>query len=210
MNTFKLLLFMASMGIPVLAGCAEQQQFQAVEQICVPDLDKADAMHAAEETLGEMNFTIDKSDAELGFIRTRPLAGAQFFEFWRSDNVGALNSLEANLHSIRRIVQLDISHHDLPGGKPGSGGQLCIGCNVKVYRMSLPERQVSSGARAYRMFSKSTASMQRLELNPEQKKGMAWVDLGREPRLETEILKRIEKRIAIRDPNRQQAARDKI
>ena len=209
MNKVKSLLFLCC-ALCLLAGCTEQQQFKAVEQICVPNLDEAEAMQAAEETLGEMHFTIDKSDTELGFIRTRPLAGAQFFEFWRSDNVGPFNSLEANLHSIRRIVQLDISPRDLPGSKPGSGGQLCIGCNVKVYRMSLPECQVSSSARAYGMFSKSTASMQRLELNPEQKKGMAWVDLGRAPKLETEILKRIEKRIATRDPNKQRAARDKI
>ena len=170
----------------VLTGCAKQQQFKTVEQICMPAASKAEAMQAAEDVLGKMHFTIDKADVEQGLVRTRPLPGAQFFEFWRSDNVGALNSAEANLHSIRRVVELDISRQ---------GGQLCIGCNVKVSRLSLPEQQISSSARAYRMFSQSSPSMQKLELHPEQKKSMAWVDLGNDTMLATEILKRIEKRV---------------
>ena len=169
-----------------LSGCAEQQQFKAVEQICVPDTGKAEAMQAAEDVLGKMHFTIDKADAERGLIRTRPLPGAQFFEFWRSDNVGAFNSTEANLHSIRRVAELNISQQ---------GGQLYIGCNVKVSRLSLPEQQISSSARAYRMFSQSSPAMQILALHPQQKKGMAWVDLGNDTMLATEILKRIEKHV---------------
>jgi hypothetical protein len=45
------------------------------------------------------------------------------------------------------------------------------------------------------MFSDSERSMQRLELNPKQRAGMAWIDLGRDGRLETEILKQIEGRL---------------
>jgi len=170
----------------MLAGCAKQQQFKAVEQICVPGTAKAEAMQAAEDVLGKMHFTIDKADAERGLIRTKPLPGAQFFEFWRSDNVGAFNSTEANLHSIRRVAELNISQQ---------GGQLYIGCNVKVSRLSLPEQQISSSARAYRMFSQSSPAMQILALHPQQKKGMAWVDLGNDTMLATEILKRIEKHV---------------
>jgi len=114
------------------------------------------------------------------------LPGAQSIEFWRSDNVGALNSAEANLHSIRRVAELDITRQ---------GGQLYIGCNVKVSRLSLPEHQISSSARAYQMFSQSSSAIQILELHPQQKKGMAWVDLGNDTRLATEILKRIEKHV---------------
>ena len=181
---------LACVALCFLAGCAEQQQFKAVEQICVPDTGKAEAMQAAEDVLGKMHFTIDKADAERGLIRTRPLPGAQSFEFWRSDNVGAFNSAEANLHSIRRVAELDITRQ---------GGQLYIGCNVKVSRLSLPEHQISSSARAYQMFSQSSSAMQRLELHPQQKKGMAWVDLGNDTRLATEILKRIEKQINRRE-----------
>ncbi len=190
----------------LLAGCAEQQQYPrfrgdklapaeagAVKPICVENVNKLQAMEIAEDVLAKMRFTIEKADAGpatadidtrrwRGFIRTRPLAGAQFFEFWRSDNFGADNWLESNLHSIRRVVELNMSEQD---------ERLCINCDVQKYRLSLPERQVSSSARAYEMFSESSPALQRIKLNPEQKAGMAWIDLGKDRQLAAEILKRI-------------------
>ena len=168
----------------MLTGCAKQQQFKAIEQICLPDTQKLQAMQISEDVLGRMHFTIAKADAEQGLIRTKPLPAAQSFEFWRSDNVGAFNSLQANLHSIRRIVELDISQQ---------GGQLCINCNVKVQRLSLPEREVTTTARAYEMFSPSNQVIQRLRLHSEQREDMAWIELDRDRQLATYILKRIEK-----------------
>ena len=173
------------------AGCT--QQTSAPPRVKVQDntlyverdqgFGTADMMEVAEDVLAKMYFTIEKADAQSGLIRTRPLPGAQFFEFWRSDNVGADNTLAANLHTIRRTVTLDISQQD---------EELRIGCEVQAQKLSLPERQVSSSARVYGMFSLSSPSLQRLKLNPEQKKQMAWTDLGRDTRLEAEILKRIE------------------
>ena len=74
-------------------------------------------------------------------------------------------------------------------------GQLCVTCNVKVQRLSLPEHEVMSSGRAYEMFTRSKQSIQRLTLHPEQEKDMAWIDLGSDKQLATEILKRIEKHI---------------
>jgi hypothetical protein len=173
----------------LLAGCTEQQQYGAVKPICVDNIDKIQAMETAEDVLAKMHFTIEKADTKGGFIRTRPLSGAQFFEFWRSDNVGAGNWLESNLHSIRRVVELNMSEQD--EGPPQSGNRLCINCDVQIYRLSLPERRVSSSARAYDMFSASSSALQRIELNPEQKESMAWIDLGKDTQLAAEILKRI-------------------
>jgi hypothetical protein len=189
----------------LLAGCAEEQQYGAVEPICVENVNKLEAMEIAEDVLAKMHFTIEKADAETatagidtrswrGFIRTRPLAGAQFFEFWRSDNAGADNWLESNLHSIRRVVELNMSEQD--EGPPQSGNRLCINCDVQKYRLSMPEHQVSSSARAYEMFSESNPALQNLRLNPEQKAGMAWIDLGKDRQLATEILERIKQQIA--------------
>lgn len=187
MNRFKTLSFAACVVVGIFGGCAKQQQFETVEQICVGDLDKAEAMRMAEDVLGEMYFSVAKSDSEQGLIRTRPLASAQFFEFWRKDNVGAFNQAESNLHSIRRIVEMDVSRKE---------DRLCIGCNVNVQRLNLPERLLRGRGRSYEMFSVSSPKLQRLKLDAEQRKLMAWVDLGRDGQLETEILKRIEKKIA--------------
>lgn len=183
MNKVKLLLFLACALVLLLTGCAKEQQFKAVEQICIPNKDVHKAMQAAEDVLSKMHFPIAKADIEQGLIRTRPLPGAQFFEFWRSDNVGAFNAAEANLHSIRRTVELDIRQEE---------GKVCIGCDVKIERLNIPEREVTSTAQVYKMFTESDSSMQELKLTPEQ---MAWVDLGSDSRLETEILKRIKKQI---------------
>ncbi len=182
MNKLKSLYLAVCITTLLLSGCASQQQFEAVEQICVPNLERPTAMRAAEEVLGDMHFTIAKLDGRSGYIKTRPLAGAQWFEFWRSDNVGAFNTAEANLHSIRRTVELSIDQQD---------EKLCVGCEVNVQRLSIPEYEVTSSSQAYAMFSASRPSMQRLELRPEQKRAIVWVDLGRDSRLETEILKRI-------------------
>jgi len=187
MNKVKSLLFMVCAVLWVLGGCGKQQQFETVEQICVGDLNKAWAMRMAEDALGEMHFSIEKSDSEQGLIRTRPLAGAQFFEFWRKDNIGSFNKAEANLHSIRRIAEIDMSREE---------GRLCVGCNVSVQRLNLPERLLRGRGQSYEMLSVSGPSVQKLELDAEQRKLMTWVDLGRDELLETEILKRIEKKIA--------------
>jgi hypothetical protein len=158
------------------------------------DFHKAELMDLAEGVLVKMYFTIEKADIHNGLIRTRPLPGAQFFEFWRSDNIGARNTLEANLHTIRRTVTLNISQQN-PPGDDRHRNEFRIDCEVNVQRLSLPVRQASSSANVYGIFSQSSPSLQRLKLNPEQKKQMEWIDLGRDSQLEEEILKRIKTQI---------------
>ncbi len=182
MNNFKKLLTACAL-VCLLAGCAEPKHFEAVDQLCVPAVRKAQAMQAAQDVLGRMHFTIAKVDTELGLITTRPLQAAQFFEFWRSDTVGAFNSAEANLHSIRRIVQLNIARQ---------GAKLCIGCEVQIQRLNLSERKSDAAALSYGGFPQGRAPLQKLEINSKQK---AWVNLGRDTKLETVILKRLEDKI---------------
>jgi hypothetical protein len=90
------------------------------------------------------------------------------------------------------------------------GEELCIACNVQVQRLSLPEREISSSARAYEMFSRSSPSLQRLTLDPQQKKSMAWIDLGNDAQLAQEILRRIETRLVRRTGNEPKVAGNQI
>ena len=180
----------------LLAGCAQTQRRQTVAQICVADASEAAVMQAGQSTLGEMLFVIDKADARHGYIRTQPLSGAQFFELWRSDNAGGFNWAEANLHSVRRTAELNMSRQD---------DKLCIGCEVRVQRLSLPEQEVTSTARAYMMFSRSTSMMQSLELRPGQRKQAGWIDLGEDDKLAGRILERIEEKLAGQTKTRQDA-----
>ena len=202
-STYHLCIYTLMTCALMTAGCAQQNsapprvkvQGSALYVERDQGIGTADLMEVAEDVLVNMYFTIEKTDVDSGLIRTRPLPGAQFFEFWRSDNVGTDNTLAANLHTIRRTVILDISQQ---------GEELHISCEVQAQRLSLPEQQVSSSTRVYGMFSLSNPSLQRLKLNPVQKKEMAWIDLGRDSRLEAEILKRIETRIVRRTSHRLQ------
>lgn len=170
----------------LVSGCGHEQQAETVGQICMAGAYKRQAMQAAEEYLSKIHFDIDKADVEQGYIRTRPLTGAQWFEFWRSESIGSFNTAEANIQDIRRTVELNFGPLD---------DKLCINCVVTVQRLSLPERQVASRARAHGMFTKSGQNFQRLKLSEVQQSGAEWLDLGRDNALETEILKRLENRI---------------
>ena len=169
------------------SGCASHEEAQAtqqaVEKISNNEAETSQAMQASRDVLGRMHFEIEKADIQNGYIRTRPLAGAQFFEFWRNDNVGLKNQLLSNLHSIRRVVELNIGRLN---------GELRIDCKVHVQRLSIPQREITSSAQAYQMFTRSNISLQRLEMNPEQEAAMVWIELDHDKKLEEEILKRID------------------
>jgi len=186
MNKVKLLLVSAFAVVSLLAGCAKNERFQAIERICIPGTGRRTAFEAAQEVLGKMQFRIDKADAFAGYIKTEPLEAAQFFELWRSDNVGASNNLEANLQSLRRVAELQMNQTD---------NQFCINCQVKTYRLSLPESEHGGTSQAHETFSKSQSSLQKFQLSDEQKRNMAWVELGEDKKLATEILKRLKKEI---------------
>jgi hypothetical protein len=177
------LLFLAACFVQ---GCAPKYQTEP-EPKCLSGVDLQTVMKASELTLVRMNFVIDKSDANLAIMTTKPLSGAQFFEFWRKDNVGGYNTALANTSSIQRTVDL---------GFTGKQGEICIVCKVKIERLSIPEKDLDSAGRAYHMFSRSEETRQSLTLNDTQLKKMDWVDLGRDYSLETVILQRIDKQIA--------------
>jgi hypothetical protein len=178
-------LFLCSL-LFVLTGCSGNKYIKTEDQFCAPATAKADAMAAAEHVLAKMHFTIEKLDAETGYIRTYPLHGAQTFEFWRTDNVGSFNRAEADLHSIRRTVELNITEQP---------EQLCINCKATTQRFSLPQDQTTVD-RSLTVLSSSQRALQNSKLSPQRKANITWTDLGRDSQLETEITKRIEKQLA--------------
>ncbi|MCL5281845.1 MAG: hypothetical protein M1376_18265 [Planctomycetes bacterium] len=150
---------------------------------------RTDVVQAAGDVLTRMHFAIEKLDAEQGIVRTRPLRGGQFFELWRSDNAGTYNWDEANLQSVRRAVELHV--------KPESGGAggLCVECEVSIQRLSLPPNEVTGTSEAYRIHSASRPTLPRIEVTPQQRRAMAWIDLGKDPDLAARILARVEQRL---------------
>lgn len=182
------ILYLITPAVLVFAqGCAGPQEFQAKQQVCTGTLERIRAMKIAEDVLASMYFRVEKSDFDRGYIRTKPLPGGQFFEIWRADNLTPRDTAEASMHTLRKVVQLNFVQ---------TAGRLCIDCDVRIQRLSLPEREVNSTAKAYAMFSESLSALQKVKLSAKQKKDMAWLELGDDPRLETEILNRIENGIA--------------
>jgi hypothetical protein len=168
-----------------LAGCAQNKYTKTIEQLCPPAANKTAAMTTAEQVLAEMRFSIEKFDVNVGYIRTAPLSGAQSFEFWRADSVGSFNRTEADLQSIRREVEINISEQ---------AGQLCINCRATTQRLSLPQSQTATDQ--HTAMSYQQRDTKNPKLTREQKTNLTWTDLGRDNQLETEILKRIEKQLA--------------
>ena len=185
MNIRKYMFAAAAVLAAVLAGCASRQ-VAAPGPLSLAGSNKTRVMSVAEDVLTRMRFTVEKADAEKGYIRTRPLRGGQLFEVWRRDNASAGQVAEANLHSIQRTVELNITESD-------AGVQ--IKCDVGIRRLSLPENDHVSRSRAGSMFTASSTSLQRLKVNPEQAQRMEWIELGPDPALETRILQLIQRRI---------------
>jgi hypothetical protein len=168
----------------MLGGCCSKQCAEPVNKIYAQGIDVPTAMNVVQSTLEDMHFTIEKADANAGYISTRPLSAGQFFEFWRSDTVGCENFAEANLHSVTRMAEINIIPQD---------GVVCIECTVQTRRLSMPQREVNSATELPRAFSQSSSGLQTLSLNKAQKKAVVWVDMGPDAKLQAKILERIEK-----------------
>jgi hypothetical protein len=182
---FAVILVAALMWV---AGCGAGGPVQGTRTDCLP-VEQACAMQAARDVVVKMGFRVDKFDVESGVLTTRPLSGAQYFELWRSDNADGYDSAEANLHSIQRVVQMTFTQSD---------GKVCMLCDARVRKLSLPEREVTGTSDAYRMFTRSSTSLMATRFNTAQARGMAWVDMGSDGALAAKILARVDGALAER------------
>jgi hypothetical protein len=193
MSRFESVSSLTLAAVLLLAGCTEQASRtptdMQVEPLCFSrsaQPDSSAVVTTAEDVLAKMHFTIEKADKDAGVIRTRPLVGAQFFELWRKDSVGGFNRAEANLHSLRRTVELRIRETDR---------NLCIDCLALTQRLTVPQQDIISSARTREAFSRSTSLLRKMEVEPEQGGKVGWIDLGNDVPLAEEILKRIQERL---------------
>jgi len=185
MNRIPVWLVAGIAAAVMFGGCAKRCE-KPINKICTQGVDRQMAMDAAQRTLEDMHFTIEKADANAGYISTRPLTAGQFFEFWRSDTVGCENFAEANLHSVTRIAEIDVS---------GPDGEVCIVCKVATRRLSMPQREVNTATELPGVFAKRTGGLQTVKLDKQQQQAAAWMDAGPDAQLQARILERIKKQI---------------
>ena len=174
------------MAVLCATGCHSKAGKQFPDNKICTSASQQEAMDTSVKVLERIGFSIEKADAPNGYISTRALPAAQFFEFWRGDTRGGYNWVESNTQSIERTAELTITEED---------GQVCVKCAVTILRLSLPEKEVSSSKQMPGLYSRSGVGMQRLAMNEGQRAGSEWVDMGPDKELEAYILKKIDKKL---------------
>lgn len=183
-------------GAAMSLGCASPKPTSnATLTLCPEGVTREQAGRAAYDVLAAMHFSFEKLDIEQGVIVTRPLRGAQLFEFWRSDNAGVYNTAEANIQSIRRTVEVRVKASERGNAEAAEPPAYCLECTVQTQRLALPGNPVASVSQAYHIHTRSESAVQILDVTPEQRAGMAWIDLGPDPQLAAEIVRRIERKL---------------
>ncbi len=184
--TMKKLSILMVVGVILFSvtGCGKPEQIVSSDPLCLPGVGVSDAMEAAQKVLDQMQFTIEKYDAEARYIRTRPLSGAQFFQIWRQDNASVHTAAEANVQSLRRIVEMEIT---------SDANRTCLACRVYVQQLSIPEKPIEGIIRMAGTYTVSSMSKQTLGLDDEQLEEMEWLDNGLDRALEKKILDKIKR-----------------
>ena len=175
--------------ISCVCGCSSSVKVTPGKPLCVLFKDKERFMEVCEDVLHGMSFDVEKYDVKSGYIKTRPLRGGQFFEFWRRDNVGSGNTAEANIQSVLQTVELRI----FP-----SGAEFCVSCQTQTRRLSIPEEEIVGFTENPGIFTGGTLTMQKLR--PKNIRDLEWVETGPDHALENRILERIDKKVSKLNP----------
>jgi hypothetical protein len=168
-----------------LSGCKTAGPVEGTRTECLSAAQPA-VMEAARDVVTSIGFRLDKYDIEAGVLTTKPLSGSQFFEVWKGDNANMYDATEAAIHSLQRIVEMQFTTSDKG---------VCVVCDAKVRRLSIPEREIVGTTGAYSAFTKSSTSLMGTRLNPAQARQMAWIDMGTDGALSEKILERMGKKL---------------
>jgi hypothetical protein len=182
----KIQICMAALCLSVVGGCGRPRQVVSSDPVCL-NYSTEQMMEAAKSALKEMHFNLEKDDPQSLYIRTRPLAGAQYFQFWRQDNADAYTAARSNLHSLRRIVEIEI----YPG--PDT---TCMACRVQVQKLSIPEKPIAGMAGMAGTFTTGGSSRQSMAVDEKQLAQMEWLHEGPDRALEQKILNEIKRQLA--------------
>ena len=190
----------------LIAGCHAPAQPTGPSEIAlhVPDYDEF--FDASLSLLRRYDFPPDRVDRTRGLIVSHPTTSGQFFEWWRIDSRGSYQVAESSLHTMRRIVTVNIEPVTVSTGIPSgtgvppaepvpaiadAGDLYRIRVQVDKSRYTAPERQVTTTSGILVMYSGNVPTVEG-ERGP-QSRFAAWVPLGRDPLLEQFLLERLAK-----------------
>ena len=175
-------ILIVCVALSAWSGCQQPIQPDGPTDTQLTGADFEQLWQTGLEVLRRYNFRPDRQDRRAGVITTHPTTSAQWFEFWRPGVVGGFEAGEASLHTVRRQATV----HIRPAAEQG---QLYVSVQVDVYRYAAPERQVTTASGALQIFGEKLPTAEgRMEPLAE---ASYWVPLGRDGRLEDELLRRI-------------------
>ncbi|MFW6154751.1 MAG: hypothetical protein ACOC95_06000 [Planctomycetota bacterium] len=132
-------------GLVALGGCAPVPPRAASEPpIAATAADYRTLIEAAERTLRDYFFTIDRIDRRDGIIETLPLTGMSWCEPWRRDGATQWDISESTLQTIYRRARVRIVR--------SADDTYSLRVRVDVSRADRPSPQVTNVSQAYRLF----------------------------------------------------------
>ncbi len=174
-----------ALGVAV-AGCHEPVSPTAVTAQAVAEEDLEPLWQASLAVLRRHDFEPDRQDRAMGVIETLPTTSRQWGEFWRQDVADAYGVLESSLQTIQRQATVRFVR-----GESGWTVQV----EVQVYRLAVPESQVTSSSSVIRGFSGDLPTTEGRVVRAASDR-QRWVSLGRDAAMEDRLLTRILSRAA--------------
>lgn len=169
-----------------VAGCHEPVPPEAVTAQAVAEEDLESLWQASLAVLRRHDFEPDRQDRALGVIETLPTTSRQWGEFWRQDVADAYGVLESSLQTIQRQATVRFVR-----GESGWTVQV----EVQVYRLAVPESQITSSSSVIRGFSGDLPTTEGRVVRAASDR-QRWVSLGRDGAMEDRLLTRILSRAA--------------
>lgn len=222
----RLLLLAAFACAAAACRAPDPTQFVSMADLALPnptaDADRLFA--AAQETLRQHDFRLDRVDRRAGIITTLPETSKHWFEFWRKDVIGRYGRTEATLNAVRRWVEVRIAMPEVTAESavPQSDGQVTAGAAVPQEEAAPQEEAESNGRAAAqaqvevivhkerlsspdRQFNNSGAVTQFFGDRLPSTTGLArvtveddhWLGLGRDPILEQHLLRDLMQRAGL-------------
>lgn len=136
--------------------------------------------------LREMDFTPRSVQRDRGAIVTQPTTSGQWFELWRSDSQGAYQAFESSIHTMRRILNIDIAPES-EASENSSLYRLTVAADKQRY--SGVERQITTSSGALALYSSEVPTVDG-RIGPAAVREN-WTSLGRDALLEQHVLDRI-------------------
>lgn len=161
------------------SGCARPIAPDTPTAAAVSQSELDTLWQATLDVLMRMELPPDRQDRANGVIETLPVTSKQFWEFWRRDVADPYSQAVSDLQTIQRKVIVRFSRLPTPE-------RWRVEVEVPVYRMQMPERQLTSSSTAIELYG-STVPTTTGEIVPRQR--VAYLEpLGRDAALEDRIL----------------------